>query len=210
MKLVFMHGWSFDASFWHPVCHALGQCDMTLLERGYSGARPFTTLPDQPFVLVTHSAGTLWALRHSLPQCRKIIAFNGFARFSQADDFPQGLSIRVLTRMRTRLARTTNETVMQFRRQFTPFIPCPPHLDLPVLDEGLVELMEGDGRATAHSLGRSLMAIHGTDDELVSGAMHEASFPDATRLIFEGGHLLPFTAPHQCAAIISNALRDVS
>jgi len=210
MKLVFAHGWSFDAAFWHPLHQALGQPEAVFLERGYGSAPAFTALPEDPFIMIGHSAGVLWALTRDLSSCRGVIAFNGFSRFSQSEDFASGTPKRVLTRMRSRLACATLETITQFRQQFEPFLPCDTMLDKQALEAGLTELLETDGREAARGWGRALTAIHGAQDELVSTAMHEASFPEATRHVMEGGHLLPVTAPHACAALIADILKAAS
>ncbi|NVN05509.1 biotin synthase [Asaia spathodeae] len=210
MKLVFIHGWSFDASFWRPLHQALNQPDALFHDRGYGGAPAPIALPEEPYFLIGHSAGVLWALTRSLPACRGIIAFNGFSRFSQSEDFAPGIPKRVVTRMRSRLASAPEETVTQFRRQFEPFLPCAATLDKQALETGLTELLDSDGRDRAREWGRALTAIHGEQDPLISTAMHEASFPEATRLVMEGGHLLPVIAPHACAALIADILKAAS
>ena len=210
MRLVFAHGWSFDAAFWRPLYQALGQPDAVFVERGYGGAPAVTALPEDPFFLIGHSAGVLWALTRHLPRCRGIIALNGFSRFSQSEDFAPGIPKRVLARMRSRLASAAEETVTQFRQQFEPFLPCDTALDKQALETGLTDLLEADGREAARQWGRALTAIHGAQDELVSTAMHEASFPEATRHVMEGGHLLPVTAPHACADLIAEILKAAS
>lgn len=208
MKLVFMHGWSFDHSFWAPLLAVLGPCDALCLDHGYTGAAQLEALPDEDFIAIGHSAGVLWFLNRDLPHCRGMIAFNGFARFSQSEDFAPGIPRRVLTRMQTKLHEAPASVVTPFRQQFTPFLPCPATLDGKALEQGLAELIDADGRPNARNRGETLLAVQGSHDPLVSSALHEASFATNRRLTLEGGHLHPQTAPQACADLIHDALRD--
>ncbi|GAB6855419.1 alpha/beta fold hydrolase [Asaia astilbis] len=210
MKLVFLHGWSFDSGFWQAVRTALGPSDAVFLDQGYTREEPCLTLPQEPYLAIGHSAGALWSLTHMLPHCRGLIAFNGFSRFSQAADFEQGIPTRVLKRMLARLTDAPAETVTQFRQQFEFCPPCPAPLDLSRLQEGLSDLIECDGRSRASLLGPSVIAVQGDSDPLVSDALHQASFPEARHVTLEGGHLLPLTAPERCAAIIASARQSLS
>lgn len=207
MKLVFMHGWSFDSSFWAPLHMALGRPEAVFLEGGYTGKPVSLTLPDTPYLAITHSAGTLACLARHDPLCRGLVAFNGFARFSQSDDYPQGVPLRILARMKSRLTRDPVGVVTQFRQQFDPFIPCEtPHT--PTLLASLESLIDSDARLAALQRGTGVTCISGRNDPLVSSAMTEASFPHATRHECDGGHLLPLTDPAGCAAFVASKLEQ--
>ncbi|NIE80133.1 alpha/beta fold hydrolase [Asaia sp. As-1742] len=207
MKLVFVHGWSFDARFWSPVHEALSHPDSVFLDRGYTGAPETLTLPDAPYLAITHSAGTTDLLARDLAGCRGIVAFNSFARFTRSDDFPEGLPPRILSRMANRLSDDPAGVVTQFRQQFEPFLPCTT-LAPDRLQAGLDALIAADARAEARRWGASLTTISGTNDPLVTPAMTQAGFPLAKTMQREGGHLLPLTDPEGCAAIIRDWLEQ--
>lgn len=209
MKLIFMHGWSFDSGFWTPLHEALGQPEAVFLECGYTGKPVSLTLPDTPYLAITHSAGTLTCLARHDPLCRGLVAFNGFARFSQSKDYPQGIPPRILARMKSRLTRDPVGVITQFRQQFDPFIPCEtPHTA--TLLAGLDSLIDSDGRSAALERWPEVICISGRNDPLVSPAMTEASFPHATRYERDGGHLLPLTDPAGCAAFVASTLEQAA
>ena len=209
MKLVFMHGWSFDSSFWTPLHDALGRPEAVFVECGYTGKPVSLTLPDTPYLAITHSAGTLACLAGRAPLCRGLVAFNGFARFSQAEDYPQGIPLRILARMKSRLMRDPVGVVRQFRQQFDPFIPCEtPHVS--TLLAGLDSLIDSDARSAALERGTEITCISGRNDPLLSPAMTEASFPHATHHACDGGHLLPLTDPAGCAAFVASKLEQAA
>lgn len=207
MKLVFIHGWSFDAGFWSPLHDALGRPESCFIECGYTGRPVSLALPDAPYLAITHSAGTLPALAAPDEHCRAIVAFNGFARFSQSDSYPEGVGLRLLARMRTRLTTDPAAVVMQFRQQFDPVIPCTDP-DRAALLAGLDALIETDARAEALRWGSRLLSVSGTDDPLISPSMTRASFPQATLCQLAGGHLLPLTDPAGCAALVASCLEQ--
>ncbi|MCQ9156031.1 alpha/beta fold hydrolase [Acidomonas methanolica] len=205
MRRVFVHGWSYDAGLWDGVCGALGEADSWRIELGQTGAPVRDALPLEPYLAVTHSAGTLWLLEQDLRHCAGIVAVNGFARFTAGADFPDGVPPRVVQRMRRRLETEAAEVVATFRREIGGAPPAAP-LCGARLDDGLQRLLASDGRAAAHSMGARLIWLAGMEDRLVTPAMARAGFgPLARENRCAGGHLLPLDAPETVAALLREA-----
>lgn len=210
MKIVFLHGWSFDASIWSAVQDALACPDMSVLDQGQTGNVVRMTLPDSPFLAVGHSAGALWFLDRDLPWCRGLIAINGFSRFAQAKDFPFGIAPRLIYRMQRQLAHDASDVVTTFRKQIAAEYPLPETCSTVPLHENLSLLLNGEGRPRARALGSRLVSIEGKDDPLLSNSIRAACFSCGPRLILPAGHLLPITHAEDCASVIRKALEDAS
>ncbi|GBQ11686.1 alpha/beta fold hydrolase [Swaminathania salitolerans] len=226
MKTVFLHGWSYDSGVWASVREALPDPDgAVFLDLGHTDLAhtdPSQTnpshmdapcpdrIPDEPFLAVGHSAGALWFLNRAAPQCRGVVAINGFSRFCKAPDFENGIEPRLVERMIRQLDSDPAATVRRFRKSIMcPLFPLPePAPD--ALRAGLQGLLEHDGRPAARSLGRRLVSVEGEEDPLLCAAMRDEAFPEADRRILPGGHLLPLTDPESCARIIRDTLDRVS
>lgn len=221
--LYLIHGWSYDASFWAPLLACLPKWRALCADAGYFGAPNTPPLPTEPWIGVSHSAGLLEFLertpfKETVPNssgpCKGLIAFNGFARFTTAPDFPSGVPERVLTRMERQLEKAPLSVLMQFRalcgEQAPQFPGAPESARLRV---GLERLRTRDCRAEAARLmaeGR-LFGLAGNDDPLAPAQIGLGSNnpnlligrppSKVTRSVglVEGGHLLPLTQSRFCA-----------
>ncbi|CAI9120294.1 alpha/beta fold hydrolase [Brytella acorum] len=205
MRFLFVHGWGFDASFWKPLLSMpdLDDSRATVFEAGYFGAPPHLALPEEPFVAITHSAGTPWFLERMPPWCRKLLVINGFARFSCADDFRSGIPLRILTRMRQRLGNEPETTLGDFRARVGCRESWEGAPDIARLEAGLQRLCEVDARQPARENAERIAWIAGARDPLISSYMtHESFSPVSSGLIYEGGHLLPLEEPNRLATWI--------
>ncbi|MBV1837611.1 alpha/beta hydrolase [Acetobacter estunensis] len=212
MQVVLVHGWGFDAIMWGRVRQVLS-CENKTIDLGFFGSLNMHMPTDEPVLAVGHSLGLLWLLTHAeLPAGSRVIGINGFARFSQAPDFPQGVAPRVLERMQRGLTRDASAVLTQFRKNCgnetaqTEDV-LPEHSpDIERLSEGLRLLREGDARARMGSV-HALLASR--DDTIVAPAMTEAGVtPSCIQWEETGGHLLPLTAPTLCATFISDILNE--
>lgn len=203
--LYLVHGWGFDATFWHPLLAHFPELDARIVDHGYFGRPNNPALPEEPFVAVGHSAGVLWLLGRELPGCRGLVSFNGFARFSQAADFPDGTPQRVLNRMRMRLARDSDGVLNDFRALCGTNAPVPGAPDIPRLDAGLEALSVQDHRDQARALSHRLYWLAGTDDPF-GAAKCAFETPRCNGRLIAGGHLLPLTDPEFCATVLRGCL----
>lgn len=201
-RILFAHGWSFDASLWAGVIRALpGHC-CHALDFGYYGPARLEW-PEPPELVVGHSFGCLWAMQHASLVGVPLLAVNGFTRFSAAPDFPQGIPVRVLERMLRRLGESPDEVLSAFRERVQG-PPPPPHSQPIPLARDLERLLRDDAR---NSIGRQpTAALSADDDPLLSVPMSEAMFPSGLRRLPHGDHLLPLTEPEQVARFILERL----
>ncbi|POF64240.1 hypothetical protein KMAL_01340 [Novacetimonas maltaceti] len=211
LPIVLVHGWGFGPEIWDPIRRASPDRDWRPLDFGYFSAIPHVELPDRPFMAVGHSLGTLWLLSEMPERCRGMMLLNGFARFAASDDFPQGVSPRILTRMIHRLEGAPDATVRDFRHKAGTDMPVPGPPQHARLLDGLRMLRRLDARQAARSMPCPIYCSAGTHDTIAPPALTQASFAPATPIDWqEGGHLLPLTHPDACLAMIDRMMERIS
>lgn len=198
LPLYLVHGWGFDASFWTSMLNHLPDVEASIVDAGYFGAPFHPSLPQTPYLAVGHSAGSLSLLSQDLPGCEGLVLFNGFARFSATDDFPDGVPARVLERMRRQLQKSPEAVLADFRKRCGTDEPLPGPPALERLDTGLEKLLLDDAREQAARWGDRLHWMTGRSDPFPPARSGFAS-PGS---IVDGGHLLPLTEPTLCANFI--------
>lgn len=201
MTLLFLHGWGFDARIWTAMRALLGDFVARFAERGYFGGTG-DALPAGPVLAVAHSFGAMRLLAEPPPQCRGMVAINGFDRFAGADDWP-GTAPRVLSRMRQRLAEGPDATVAGFRARCGTDEPAGAIRGAALADD-LAALAHDDRREAAAQFAGPILSLQGGADPILPAALRDAVFAnarDVERLtVPDAGHLLPLTHPEACAA----------
>lgn len=199
VTLLFLHGWGFGSEIWDAVAEGLGDLPHAFSERGYFGP-PSAPRPDAPVIAVTHSFGTMRLLAYPPPQCRAIVAVNGFDRFAATDGFP-GVPGRVVDRMAARFDKEPERTLSDFRVRCGANAPAG-EIAGGALASDLAALRQDDCRDRATTFAGPIVSLQGTDDPLLSPAMRDAVFggaPHVERLTVPGGgHLLPLSHPEVC------------
>jgi pimeloyl-[acyl-carrier protein] methyl ester esterase len=183
--LLMLHGWGLNASLWDGVRAALPEFDAIVWDRGYFGA-PSAMQPAGPVLAIGHSLGAL--LLADLPQTTRLVAINGFDRFTGEDAVPP----RVVERMRRRFSEAPREVLAEFRNRIgAGFAPKP--LNEEQLAADLMLLAEADTRGSARP---STLVLQGETDPLLPPTMRNAVFAGAPRKTLAGaGHLLPLSHP---------------
>lgn len=205
MMLRFLHGWGLDARMWDRLAALLPEFKTAQVDRDYFDRAP-TPSPtsERAELLVTHSFGTLLALRDPPPGCRGLVAINGFDRFTAGDDAP-GIAPRIVERMLARFAEDPAAVVADFRKRCGDEEPFG-DLALDRLRDDLAALRDWDCRAQAAELALPILSLQGGADPILPSAMRDAVFAGAALVERvtqpEGGHLLPLTDPAFCAAHI--------
>jgi pimeloyl-[acyl-carrier protein] methyl ester esterase len=204
MMALFVHGWGFDSSIWSGVAALLPELRFAMSDRGYFGA-PVAPLPTEPVVAVTHSFGAMRVLRDPPPNCRGLVAINGFDSFTARDETP-GVHPRIVERMLTRFASDPATVLSDFRRRcgsdapFGSFDPEP-------LREDLEALRDWDCTAVSADWQLPIFSLQGAADPILVPAMLDHTFSGAPLLermtLPDGGHLLPLTHPEFCARQIA-------
>lgn len=197
MRLLFLHGWGFDASLWDGVRRALAPLPSFTWDRGYFGP-PCEEPAGAPIVAIGHSLGSLILAAAPPPGCIGLIAINGFDRFAGDGAVPR----RVIDRMRRRFGEAPAEVLNAFRARCggAPF-------DGAIEGQRLAHDLDRLATADARDAARPLLVLHGGADQILPPEMRAAVFADAPReTLADGGHLLPLTHPEWCATLIRTVL----
>lgn len=205
-RTVLVHGWGYDSGFWSPLRSALGARETQALDFGFFG--PDRMAPDlsEPCDVIAHSMGVLWLLAERPFAWRRLIAINGFSRFVQDPDFPDGVPVAAIRAMRQRLAVDVPGVVARFRADAgdrrTDLDGAAADYDR--LAWGLDGLMRWDGRTAPVPD----LILAGAQDRIAPLALVRACWPDArVDIAANGDHVLPLSDPAYCAARIEALLR---
>lgn len=207
--VLLVHGWGLDPAFFTPLAEALG--GIRTIRRGpVFAAREEMPPVSGPLVAVGHSLGLLWLLHERPMAWDRLIAINGFSRFSAANDFPDGVPSRLLRRMSARLSSHPDQVRGDFLERCglpTDQHPVWNEADAPILADGLRALEDWDCRDRAGTVD---LVLAGRQDPIVGAAMTSACFP-STRIEWQdGGHLLPLTDPGWCAEKIRRVVETLT
>ncbi|MDD5176847.1 MAG: hypothetical protein PHQ05_10535 [Sterolibacterium sp.] len=208
-RITLVHGWGYDATLWREVLPLLADLDVEVADLGFFGHPSLPEACEAPRIAVGHSLGVLWWLVLANLSWTRLVAINGFPRFTAVPDFPQGVAPRVLERMRKRFATAPAAVLADFQIACGGAGPALPNDAVP-LAQGLAKLADSDGRAALAEKRQNILALAARHDAIVPAAMSEAAFAalpaDRLRWTDDGGHLLPLTCPHECAALIREAV----
>lgn len=198
MKLLFFHGWGFDAGFWTGVIKNLQEYEASCDDRGYFGLAPVpTSLPSEPFVVIAHSFGTMRALAALGGGCQGIVAINGF------DAFTPGVPVRVIERMISRFGQEPATVLADFRYRCGDESTFGPLATIPLADD--LQIMRNASYSVSWRM--PVLSLQGEVDPLLPAAMRESVFASSAEVDRinhpAGGHLLPLSHPVWCA----NAIR---
>ncbi|MFN4148056.1 MAG: alpha/beta fold hydrolase [Rhodocyclaceae bacterium] len=200
--VILLHGWGYDASLWDAVRALLpGSLRVGTLDFGFFGEErlKFGAGETAPMIdlAVGHSLGTLWWLTQTGIRWRKLLAINGFPRFTETAGFAPAIAPRVLDRMRQQFRRDPTMVLAEFHAR------CGGHAPAGTPDtERLAAALDGlavwDGRAALAARRADVVALAGRHDPIVPATMSEMAFGEV-ELIDAAGHLLPATHPQECA-----------
>ena len=205
VRLRFLHGWGFDATFWARIVSQLPQWQIDCEDRGYFGPE-MTAEGEGRFIFVTHSFGAIRALRRVPGECIGLVAINGFDRFQTA------VPARVIDRMIARFDDDPTAVLQDFRRRLGNASAFgSPRVDR--LRADLVALRDLDCIGCCAEWPTPILSLQGCADSLLPLPTHEIFFaasPFVRRMTHpEAGHLLPTTDPEYCADAISAFARDI-
>ncbi len=203
--LVFIHGWGFNGSMWHEISAHLPRRNSLRLELGYVGS-PIASPPEIPdnAIIVAHSLGVLWALKH-LP-----INPAGFISVCGFDQFSPPVRRADLLIMKRGLNKNPMAQMMHFWRSCgsEPFAKAN-QLNQSALIEGLHGLMNWDGRKERQKLPCPMQILASRDDQIVSKQMSCDMWGEESIVWSKsGGHALPLTRPKWCADQIKTFVKN--
>ncbi len=211
MRLVFAHGWGFDADFWTPLRNGLGIQDTFAVNLGFrEDLRERIPFPTMPYVAVGHSLGLLWLLHHYADHpWRALISINGFPRLTKIKGYPNGIDTRILKSMISEFTKDADNTYRDFMTLCGNAKPSTKNLNHDRLLQGLKNLADWDERSVLASLDIPVLALAGDEDQIVPPAMSNFAFKDhQLKIKSGGGHLLPQTDGEWCAKTIKKFLAE--
>lgn len=202
--VVFVHGWGFHPGVWAPVAERLAGVTPHYVDLGFiSGfqGQTITQVPEDA-VLVGHSLGVMWLLRHLPARPRGVISISGFDCFFRYTD------VRDVKAMQRNLKRNPLAQMQGFWQACgVPDFCESADINVDALEQGLEWLRTWQ----AHLPTCPTLALASRDDLIVPASMsavvwaeHDLRWCDA------GGHVLSRTKPDWCAQHIQGFLHDVS
>lgn len=209
MKLVFVHGWGFDAGLWRELVPRLPGHEAILIDLGFlrEGPKGASSIPPDA-VCIGHSFGVLWLLKHGTRPMRGLVSIAGF------DCLHKYVPAEVFAAMREGLRRDAQAQMRAFWQACGIAEPEPDRvLDTGTLRGGLGWLASWDASDQRGTLGAPILALASEDDRIVRRETTEAVWGDGgdtdLRWRSTGGHILPLTEPEWCAVQIREFLDDL-
>lgn len=198
--ILFVHGWGYDAGFWDPLRHEIGDLPSTALNLGFFGPAD-QAIPDGVTMLVGHSLGFLWLARQQALAHLPLIGINAFPRFLEGEDYRPAIAPRALERMKRRILDDARGLLREFWDRAGSAGPDKTP-ELSSLAAGLDQLATWDVRASLASRTSPMHLIAGGEDAIVPAEMTRMAFEhSAVFWLPEGGHALPRTHPADIAAL---------
>lgn len=198
-QVLCIHGWGFAAGFWQPLVERLPDFEVQCADLGFYG-EPYLPESDCPLI-VAHSMGLAWALAHIRRPWAGVLSVNGFARFTRASHFIEGVPPRMIERMQSRFAESPQAVTADFLNRCGVAEPDTRAVAPEPLGTALAWLAKCDERTALRMLTCPRLALAGLADPIVPAAMSTASFPPEELILAEGGgHLLPLTHPDWVAS----------
>ncbi len=201
MKLVFIHGWGFDASFWDALSALLPQYPQQRIDLGFFGQPSGGIESSEPSILVGHSLGFVHGIQQR-PDWSGWVAINSFVSFAAC------VPSFILHQMRKRFEADPENTLRDFYR----LIGAMQSADNPNAErllEGLDELRDGDVGDTLAALNIPNLILAARHDPLVPvGASEDLAQYGKILWHDNDGHILPQSDPVWCANAIRNFLKQ--
>lgn len=182
-----VHGWGHDADMWQPLMDAMPDHDFTTVELGFTGKPIRTDLPDEDCIVVGHSLGSLWLLKHWQDNFKGFVSIGGF------DCFFAHVPEKTLAQMKRNLARNAEAQMAGFGSACGLDGAYSAKRDEKRLAEGLEWLSQWDERDRRLKI--PVLALAAKDDVIVPPKMTKAIWGDDVGWIEYGGHSLPLTKP---------------
>lgn len=206
VDFIFVHGWGMNAQIWSQVAAGFPDDDIYCPELGFVGGIHAHDTCGKA-VYVTHSLGTMWALKHHAPDMKALIVINGFTCFHPFT--PE----RILRTMQKRLARNPAAQMHSFWDSCGLPEEMQNNLDGALntdrLQGGLEWLIDWDMADALQALAVPILSLSGRDDLVLPHEKMQvqwAGFDLQTH--GQGGHILPLSHPDWCVDKIKGFMRE--
>ncbi len=182
-----------DSGIWDDISKYLPKNQTYLIDLGFINSDNVANLPNGKHIFITHSLGTLWALKHHSQNMAGLVAINGFANFTNFA--PE----RTLRAMQTQLQRNPQKQMQDFWEMINLKNDLDPRLNIDKLHEGLEWLINWDASAELNALNAPIMSLMGDKDQLLPLPKMEKEWRKADiKINKDGGHILPLSHPKWC------------
>lgn len=201
-SVVFVHGWAMCSDMWSGVSTAFSNHEK--IDLGFVG-RDFNkgTVTKDKAVFITHSAGTLYALRHHADQMSALISINGFASFKTFADE------RTLRKMKAQLLRDPVSQRQDFWNNCGLTGQPKGAANIARLQEGLDWLQDWDETQMLSDLKIPVLSLAGAQDMIAPiDVMKDAWKNFELKIMEDGAHVLPVTHPKWCVEKIRDFVGD--
>lgn len=197
---VFVHGWGTDPDFWERLRPHFPKKQSHFLNLGFIGhdqrIENHKAPSDSKRVYITHSLGTLWALKNKVADIDVLIAINGFYRFKSFSDE------RSLQAMKLRLERDPIPQMGDFWKK-CGITKDKADLNLQRLQEGMVWISKISAAKELGAYAKPVLCLCGDADPILDQDIMKkewSGFPIKT--LMGGGHIMPWSHPEWCANTI--------
>lgn len=208
MKLVFIHGWGFDARFWETLSPLLPHWEKQFVDLGFFGNA--TGIPDAAGnILIGHSMGFAHGM-NTRKDWAGWIAINSFSRFVAIEDKVGCVPMAALLALRKQMKVDPVNGLKKFYDSIgaePPATTAAP--DVESLCQSLDELRDISIDGTPAAQDKPGLVLGAQNDPLVPIETTMAmDFLHATiKMHASGGHVLPQSEPVWCATMIADFLR---
>ncbi len=201
---VFVHGWGSDSSIWDGLKDHIQGDKKKYVDLGFVGdsLKTVVNLNDKA-IFVTHSYGTVWALKHYANKMQGLIAINGFTNFS---NFAQD---RLIDAMHANLDRNPEIQMMEFWDACGLKKHCDGELHVERLHAGLNWMMEWDMRQALENTSIPVLSLAGGQDKILPLDKMKEEWRDFDLHITQAGdHVLPVSNTQWCATKIKDFIDE--
>ena len=199
---VFVHGWGMAPDFWDGLIDCLPGIKTSRIDLGFIESSASLEKISDPAVYITHSLGTMWALKNHHADMKALVSINGFSYFQNFTDE------RVLRAMKTRLKRDPKAQMEEFWKSYG--LPSSQNLNISTLQKGLEWLTSWDARKELEALTCPVLSLAGQNDPLLPLPLMKEEWEDFDLHICEdGNHALPLNNPQWCTDHIKEFLREL-
>ena len=191
-QFVFVHGWGMAPDFWDDLIDHFPSINAHKIDLGFTdGQQELLNDIPSPSIYVTHSLGTMWALKKCHADMKVLIAINGFSCFKNFT------TDRTLRAMKARLAKTPEAQMNDFWEMCN--LPSSKELNVERLQEGLEWLSSWDMSSELKALHCPVLSLAGGDDPILPMDQMEKEWAGLNMHVQEkGAHALPLTDTQWC------------
>ena len=212
IKLLFSHGWGFDASFFYKLGKLLIDFPQVHLEHCYFSSKPIKfddTLQDR-WIGIGHSFGLSKLLNYPL---HGIISLAGFTKFCRNNDDTSGYSMRILDKMIAATQSNPMGVLKNFYQRCYVNKKISTSININHLIRDLKIMSHLNKMDALNQFNIPVLGMIAKDDHIISKGLFMDNFKNTSKFELicfkKGGHGLAFNQPQPCAEVIKQWIYHV-